>query len=92
MTGRNFTADAPETVDGARLVPLPTPPLNLHNLDAVRREMSRVYRDMRGRRIDSQDGTRLVYVLSQIAKVHEIAELEKKIEAIEARDKERTWR
>lgn len=89
MTRRNSTADAPETVDGAHLVPLPTPPLNLHNLDAVRREMAKVYRDMRGRRIDSQDGTRLVYVLSQIAKVHEIAVVEKKLEALEAKEGDR---
>lgn len=83
MTRRKSTADLPETLDGAKLVPLPSPPINLHNLEAVRREMCRVYRDMRNRRIDSQDGTRQVYVLSQIAKVHEIAVLEKKVAELE---------
>ena len=83
MARKNSTADLPETVDGAKLVPIPTPPVNLHNLEAVRREMARVYRDMRTRKIDSQDGTRLVYVLSQIAKVHEIAVLEKKVAELE---------
>jgi hypothetical protein len=52
-------------------------------LEAVRREMARVYRDMRNRKIDSQEGTRLVYVLSQIAKVHEIAVLEKRLIELE---------
>lgn len=83
MARRNSTADLPETADGTKLVPLPTPPINLHNLEAVRREMARVYRDMRTRKIDSQDGTRLVYVLSQIAKVHEIEVLEKKVAELE---------
>jgi hypothetical protein len=79
MARKNSTADQPETIDGATLLPVPTPPINLHDLEAVRREMARVYRDMRGRKIDSQDGTRLVYVLGQIAKVHEIAVLEKRL-------------
>lgn len=77
------TVDRPETLDGTTLLPVPTPPINLHDLEAVRREMARVYRDMRGRRIDSQDGTRLVYVLAQIAKVHEIAVLEKRLVELE---------
>lgn len=83
MVRRKSTADLPETVDGTKLVPLPTPQINLHSLEAVRREMARVYRDMRTLKIDSQDGTRLVYVLSQIAKVHEIAVLEKKVAELE---------
>lgn len=45
--------------------------------------MGKVYRDMRQGRIESQDGTRLVYVLSQMAKVHEIAVLEKRVEQLE---------
>ncbi len=81
--GRKSTADEPETIDGATLLPVPTPPINLHDLEAVRREMARVYRDMRGGRIDTQDGTRLVYVLGQIAKVHEIAVLEKRLTDLE---------
>lgn len=84
MNRRKSTADRPETIDGATLLPVPTPPINLHDLEAVRREMARVYRDMRTRKIDSQDGTRLVYVLVQIAKVHEIAVLEKRLVALEA--------
>lgn len=83
MSRRNSTADSPTTIDGTTLLPVPTPPINLHDLEAVRREMARVYRDMRGRKIDTQDGTRLVHVLGQIAKVHEIAVLEKRLTDLE---------
>ena len=46
--------------------------------------MARVYRDMRAGRIESQDGTRLTYVLSQIGKLIESGENEKRLEALEA--------
>jgi hypothetical protein len=62
---------------------LPSPKLNLHNLEAVRREMARVYRDMRGGAINTQDGTRLVYVLGEMRKLFEILELEQRIRALE---------
>ena len=61
----------------------PTPRLNLNNLDSVRREMSRVYRDMRGGSIATQDGTRLVYVLSELRKIFEVCELERRIDRLE---------
>lgn len=66
------------------LVVLPTPRVvNLHNLDAVRREMARVYRDMRSNRIDSQDGARFVFALSQIAKMFELCDLEHRLDRLE---------
>jgi hypothetical protein len=83
MPRKKSTLKAAEVSGVTTLTPIPTPPINLHNLDAIRREMGRVYRDMRNRKIDSQDGTRLVYVLSQMAKVHEIAVLEKKLAELE---------
>jgi len=62
---------------------LPTPRLNLNDLDGVRREMAKVYKDMRGGVIPPQDGTRLVYVLGELRKMFELCELEKRIEALE---------
>lgn len=53
------------------LVALPAPRLNLNDMEAVRREMARVYRDMRNGVIATQDGTRLVYVLSEMRKMFE---------------------
>ncbi len=83
MTPRKSRTKTPQTLDGATLLPVPTPPINLHNLEAVRREMARVYRDMRGHQIDTQDGTRLIYALSQIGKLHEAVELEQRITELE---------
>lgn len=65
----------------------PTPPaakVRLHTLNDVRIELARVYRDMRSQRLDSQDGTRLAYVLGQIARIFQTVELEKRIAALES--------
>lgn len=74
----------PATVDGATLRVLPSPRLNLNNLEALRREMGRVYRDMRAGKIETQDGTRLVYVLAELGKMFERCELEARILALES--------
>ncbi len=89
MARRISTTDRAETLDGATLLPVPTPPINLHDVEAVRREMARVYRAMKARTIDTQDGTRLVYVLTQIAKLHEIVEIERRIDELERLSSER---
>ncbi|PTQ82072.1 hypothetical protein C8R21_10651 [Nitrosospira multiformis] len=70
-------------IENSAVTVLPSPKLNLHDLEAVRREMARVYRDMRGGAIDTQDGTRLVYVLGEMRKLFEIIELERRIHALE---------
>ena len=77
----------PQTIDGATLALVPTPQrrkAQLDRLEGVRREMARVYRDMESGS-DSQDGSRLVYVLTQIAKVLELTEIERRLTAIEVR-------
>ena len=63
--------------------PLPTPRMNLYNLEALRREMGRVYRDMRGGKLETQDGARLVYVLGEMRKLFETVELERRIQVLE---------
>lgn len=80
--------DGPRTFDGATLALVPTPrrrKAQLDRLDGVRVEMSRVYREMESGRRDSQDGSRLVYVLTQIAKVLELTEIERRMAALEER-------
>lgn len=62
---------------------LPAPRINLNNLDGLRREMARVYRDMRGGRVPTQDGARLVYVLGELRRVFEVCDLEKRLAALE---------
>jgi hypothetical protein len=72
------------TIDGATSEVLPTPPrIDLKTIDDVRLEMARVYREMRGNSMEAQQGTRLVYVLSQIGKLIEIHEIEQRITALE---------
>ena len=76
------------TVEGDVLPPT-LPRINLSSIEDVRREMARVYRDMRGKEIEVQDGTRLAYVLTQLAKVHELADIEKRISSLEMALKKR---
>ena len=51
----------------------------------MRVEMARVYREMESGTRDSQNGSRLVYVLTQIAKVLELNEIERRLIILEAR-------
>lgn len=82
------TAREPQTIDGRTLALVPTPRrrrAQLDKLDGVRVEMARVYREMESGGRDSQDGSRLVYVLTQIAKVLELTEIERRLTALEDR-------
>jgi hypothetical protein len=45
--------------------------------------MAKVYREMKQQKIPAQDGTRLVYVLTQIGKMIELHDIEKRINRIE---------
>jgi hypothetical protein len=81
--GRNRTKNGEVIPANGGLEVLPPPRLNLNNLEAVRREMARVYRDMRGNTITTQDGARLVYVLGELRKVFEAVDLEQRIAALE---------
>lgn len=62
----------------------PAPPIGLHNVKAVRREMASVYRDMRTGRIDVSDGTKLIYALDRIREAFKTEELETKLQVIES--------
>ena len=74
----------PVTVAERGVTVLPTPPrIDLKTIDDVRVEAARVYRDMRAGRIETQHGTRLVYVLGVIGKLIESGDLEKRLEAVE---------
>ncbi len=61
----------------------PLPRINLSTSEDIRREMARVYRDSRLNKIASSEGTKLVYMLTQILKAHEIFVLEKKLSELE---------
>jgi hypothetical protein len=57
--------------------------LPLDSLEATRREMSRVYREMRSGSLPSHEGTKLVYVLSKIGELLTIVQIERRIDALE---------
>ncbi len=62
----------------------PTPPtIHLRTMHDVRIEMAKVYREMKLGKVPAQDGTRLVYVLSQIGRAIESQVVEARIDAIE---------
>ncbi len=77
------------TIDGESLRVMPTPRrIDLKTMGQVRAEMARVYRQTRGGKIDTQDGSRFVYMLTQIAKLIELSELEKRVEVLEKQTNE----
>jgi len=47
--------------------------------------MARIYRDMESGKRESQEGSRLVYVLTQIAKVLELTEIERRLIYLEGK-------
>ena len=80
----NSDSSPPERLNGRAVQGLATPiRIDLKTIDDVRVEMARVYRDMRAARIDPGVGTRLAYVLSQIGRLIESGEVEKRLEALE---------
>ena len=87
---KDRTTGQPQEGQPTGLVVLPAPRLNLNDLDGVRREMARVYRDMRQGSVATQDGARLVYVLGELRKMFEITDLERRLTAIENHNGGRT--
>lgn len=63
--------------------------IRLNDAETIRMEIARVYRDMRMGRIDTQDGTRLAYVLDMVRKAHETCELQRRVEVIDQVNKMR---
>lgn len=71
----------PATIDNAsgKLLPTRNKKIDLATIDDVRLEMANVYRGMKAGSIETSDGTKLVYVLSAIAKAIETHDIEKRI-------------
>lgn len=57
--------------------------IRLGTADDIRLEMARVYRDMKSGRIETQDGTRLVYVLGELRKAYETTIIERRMQVLE---------
>jgi hypothetical protein len=64
----------------------PSPPTvgKLDTLTRVRRQMTRLYKEARTGTLETQEATRLCFLLVSIAKLIESSDLERRIEAMEA--------
>jgi len=61
-----------------------TPPRTaLTRMEHVRDELARVYRQARTGKIDTQDATKLTYILVNLSKIIEGSELEERIRVLE---------
>ena len=67
----NSDINLSRTIDNASGDVLPTPAkkIDLATINDVRLEMASVYRGMKSGSVEASDGTKLVYVLSQIGKM-----------------------
>lgn len=84
MTGKNTREKTWQLVESERKTEDYSPiRIDLYNPTEIRREMGKVYRDMRTGKIPAQDGTRLVYVLDMIRKAYETDLLQERITLIE---------
>lgn len=82
MTETEF--NEPMTIDNASGKVLATPKgIKLKTVDDVRVEMASVYRNMKSGKIETADGTKLVYVLGAIGKMIEIHDIENRITLLE---------
>lgn len=78
----------PETIDGKTGNPDATPRrIDLSSLRDVRLEMAQVYRKVDRKELESQDGSRRVFMLRQIADVIVNTELERRVIDLEERDR-----
>ena len=73
----------PVVHEGQVLKAMPTPQLKLATIEDCRREMARVYRDTRSAKTETADASRLVYMLTSIAKMIESGQLEQRLIALE---------
>lgn len=84
MKDGNAQADEWQLIEKEGVIADPAPcRIDLFNPAGIRREMGKVYRDMRTGKIPAQDGTRLAYVLDMIRKAYETDILQERITLIE---------
>ena len=61
----------------------PRAPGALTTLGQVRKELAQVYRDSRLRRVNANEGTKLTYILTMLARIIQGDELERRLEELE---------
>jgi hypothetical protein len=83
MTTTKKATKPPVVHEGQVLRAIPPPQLKLATIEDCRREMARVYRDTKAGNRETADASRLVYMLTSIAKMIEIGQLEQRLIALE---------
>ncbi len=85
MTGSPGVKDSALTFDGNGELLTPSPPkkIDLRDHEAIRRELAAVYRDVRAGRIETQEATRLGYLLDLLGKSLERGALADRLELLE---------
>lgn len=80
---------------GGKVEVLPPTPrrlrIPLRTAREVQRELARLYRQMKGGEIATQDGSRLAYVLNLLRQSIEASDLESRIEALEKAKEQGLW-
>lgn len=62
----------------------PVPRINLSTSEDIRREMGRVYREARSKKMLATEASKLVYILTQILKATEVYLLEERLSELES--------
>lgn len=75
----------PAVREGQLLTVIPTPQIKLATIDDCRLEMAKIYRDTKAGNRETADASRLVYMLTSIAKMIELGQLEQRITALEGK-------
>ena len=60
------------------------PRINLSTSEDIRREMAKVYREARGKKMVATEASKLVYILTQILKATEVYLLEERLSELES--------
>ena len=70
-------------IDSIEIIEAPTPRINLSSVEDIRREMGRVYRDARCRKLAINEATKLTYILTQMLRATEVYILEERLTTLE---------
>lgn len=93
-SNKNPATSRADTGDGG-LSPSPRQRLPLKSAEDVRRELARLYREARGKRMDVSDASRLANILQILGRLIETSDLEARVIEVEKllqehRDRDRT--
>ena len=83
-TGKRSKGSA-VTVDGhsGELVPIPQRKIRLHDVESVRRELARVYRDIENGKRPLEEGSKRAYMLKTMAELIQMGEWEKRLDMLQ---------